>query len=519
MEGPPLPADLRLLTLNCWGLKYISKLRPERLAEIGRRIASLPDPPHVVALQECWVTADYEAIRAETRRVLPHGKFYYSGPFGGGLAILSRWPLEESSMLRYPLNGRPTAFWRGDWYVGKGVACARIRVRLADPSSPTPGAATEHILSVFNTHTHAPYTENRPGDTYLAHRLAQSWEMAKLLRGAAERGHLALAMGDFNMRPLSLPHRIVTAHAPVSDAWRALHPDSSLGAADDPLETARGRPVPTADFNLEENGATSDHAYNTWRWTKEQQKNLGKGGEKMVVPPDAPDRKGKRLDYIFFGSVPSRDGGGGEWVVRSARVGMVDPHPTLGCSLSDHYSVEATLSYRRYLRRAPGDDGVPGKPPHLQDAPGSPQRESLLSVSPAESMSLTVPVYDDILSEIRRYALREEGQRSWRAMHFFAWLVVSMACLVAVWFSPHNGVAFILMLLSSLGLVAGVVDGLMSLLFFNSELRALKEFEWEVTNAREIASRASGELERAESPSSQPGTSVLMQRKVSVETS
>ncbi|KAK1989553.1 endonuclease/Exonuclease/phosphatase [Colletotrichum cereale] len=498
MEDIPLPADLRLLTLNCWGLKYISKLRPERLAEIGRRIASRPDPPHVVALQECWVTADYEAIRAETRHILPHGKFYYSGPFGGGLAILSRWPIGESSMLRYPLNGRPTAFWRGDWYVGKGVACARIHVRLTDPSSPRSGAGRDHTLSVFNTHTHAPYTENQPGDTYLAHRLAQSWEMAKLLRAAAERGHLALAMGDFNMRPLSLPHRIVTAHAPVCDAWRALHPDSSLGAADDPLETARGRPVPTADFNLEENGATSDHAYNTWRWPKEQQKNLGKGSEKIVVPPDAPDRKGKRLDYIFFSSAPSRDGEGGEWLVRSARVGMVDPHPTLGCSLSDHYSVEATLSYR-YPRHASGDEAVPEKTSHVQDPLGSSQRDpSLLSADPADAAewtSLPVRVYDDILFEIRRYARREESQRSWRAMHFFAWLAVSIACLIAVWFSPHNVVAFILMLLSSLGLVAGVVDGLMSLLFFNSELRALKEFEWEITNAREIASRASGEVE------------------------
>ncbi|KZL87832.1 endonuclease exonuclease phosphatase [Colletotrichum incanum] len=498
----PLPADLRLLTLNCWGLKYISKLRPERLAEIGRRIASSPDPPHVVALQECWVTADYEAIRAETRHILPYGKFYYSGPFGGGLAILSRWPLEESSMLRYPLNGRPTAFWRGDWYVGKGIACARIRIRLADPSSP--GGSREHTISIFNTHTHAPYTENQPGDTYLAHRLAQSWEMSKLLRGASERGHLALAMGDFNMRPLSLPHRIITAHAPVRDVWRTLHPDSSLGAADDPLERARGRPVPTADFNLKENGATSDHAYNTWRWSKEQQKKLGEGREKVAVPPDAPDRKGKRLDYIFFSSAPSRDGEGGGWVVRSARVGMVEPHPTLGCSLSDHFSVEATLSYHHARRESDqvGNDTILEETSYLQDPSGSSHRESFLSADPSSTpkgLSLPIPVYDDILSEIRRYAHREENQRTWRAMHFFAWFAVLIACLIAVWFSPDNFVAFILMLLSSLGLVAGVVDGLMSLLFFNSELRALKELEWEIINAREIAGGASGEIEREKS--------------------
>ncbi|OBR15882.1 endonuclease/Exonuclease/phosphatase [Colletotrichum higginsianum IMI 349063] len=513
-----LPTDLRLLTLNCWGLKYISKLRPERLAEIGRRIASRPDPPHVVALQECWVTADYEAIRAETRHILPYGKFYYSGPFGGGLAILSRWPLEETSMLRYPLNGRPTAFWRGDWYVGKGVACARIRIRLADPSSSSPSSSSsssssseagrEHILSIFNTHTHAPYTENQPGDTYLAHRLSQSWEMSKLLRAASERGHLALAMGDFNMRPLSLPHRIITAHAPVHDAWRTLHPDSSLGAADDPLERARGRPVPTADFNLKENGATSDHAYNTWRWPKEQQKKLGEGRDKITVPPDTPDRKGKRLDYIFFGSAPqSRDGdggGGGTWVVRSARVGMVEPHPQLGCSLSDHFSVEVTLSYRQ-PRREPeqvGNDALLDEASYLQGPSGNSRRDSFMSANPLvplKALFLPIPIYDDILSEIRHYTHREEGQRRWRAIHFLAWFAVLIACLIAVWFSPHNFISFILMLLSSLGLVAGVVDGLMSLLFFNSELRALKEFEWEISNARELADVDSGELEREKS--------------------
>ncbi|WYZ34435.1 hypothetical protein EsH8_I_000711 [Colletotrichum jinshuiense] len=474
----PLPTDLRLLTLNCWGLKYISKLRPQRLSEIGRRIASLPEPPHIVALQECWVTSDYDAIRAETRHLLPYGKFYYAGSFGGGLAILSRWPIEESSMYQYPLNGRPTAFWRGDWYVGKGIACARIRVRLADSSGPGSGGR-EHILSIFNTHTHAPYTEHQPDDSYLAHRLSQSWEMSKLLRGASEKGHLALALGDFNMRPCTLPHRIITAHAPVHDVWRALHPDSSLGAADDPLEKARGKPVPTGVFNLRENGATSDGVYNTWRWPADQQKQLGEGKEPVVVPPDTPDRKGKRLDYIFFGNPTSRDDGGGgdRWVVRSAKVGMVEPHPTLGCSLSDHFSVEATLAYRASSQ--------------VSDQP---------KPVPSDNLPLPAAVYDEILSVTRRYVQREERQRRWRGIHFFAWFAVLVGCLVAVWFSPHNFVAFILMLLCSLGIVAGVVDGLMSLLFFNSELRALTEFEWEVTNAKRMACGDFGESEEREKP-------------------
>lgn len=140
------PTEINVITLNCWGLKFISKLRNERLTEIGRRVASASVTPHIIAFQELWTQEDYLSIRRETRHILPYAKFYFSGPFGGGLAILSKWPIEESSMHRYPLNGRPAAFWRGDWYVGKGIAHARIR------HSPGP----DGIIEVFNTHAGSP---------------------------------------------------------------------------------------------------------------------------------------------------------------------------------------------------------------------------------------------------------------------------------------------------------------------------------------------------------------------------
>jgi len=136
------PDQLRIVSLNCWGLKFISKHRHARLVEIGNQLAIASPRPDIVALQECWTQQDYEAIRARTKHMLPHAKYYFSGIFGGGLAILSRWPITESSMVQYPLNGRPTAFFRGDWFVGKGVACARIRI----------GPALKDVVEVFCTH-------------------------------------------------------------------------------------------------------------------------------------------------------------------------------------------------------------------------------------------------------------------------------------------------------------------------------------------------------------------------------
>jgi sphingomyelin phosphodiesterase 2 len=120
--------SIRIMTLNCWGLKFLSDLRRERLSRIGTELANAQPQPDIVGLQECWTQEDYEAIRERTRHILPYGKFYYSGVFGGGLAVLSKWPIVESTMQRYTLNGRPTAFFRGDWYVGKGIACATLHV-------------------------------------------------------------------------------------------------------------------------------------------------------------------------------------------------------------------------------------------------------------------------------------------------------------------------------------------------------------------------------------------------------
>ena len=104
------------------------------------------------------------------------------------------------------------------------------------------------------------------------------------MRGAAERGHLVLALGDFNMVPLSLAHKLITAHSPGRDIWLLLHPDSSIGAAIDVAEKARHRPIPTADINIFENGATCDSVLNTWRWNKGQQKLLGPNKPHIEIP-------------------------------------------------------------------------------------------------------------------------------------------------------------------------------------------------------------------------------------------
>lgn len=287
------------------------------------------------------------------------------------------------------------------------------------------------------------------------------------MRAAAERGHLVIGLGDFNMIPLSLAHRIVETHSPVRDVWRILHPESSIGAAKNKIEQLRGLPMPTASFNLIENGATCDSELNSWRWNKAHKKRLAKG-ENVQIDPDVEDPNAKRLDYIFFGSPHYRQAESGadtaEWQLSKVDVGMTMRHPTLHCSLSDHFSVEATLTRSSTVALV-----------------------ERLSPSAVSERYLPIETYDEVLATTLKYQVRERVQRKLRIGHFFFQLSLSIGCLIGVWWSPHNYVSFILMLLSSVGLSVGVIDGLMGFLFVGSEMRALKEFEWEVRNARERA--------------------------------
>ena len=471
------PASIRVLTLNCWGLKYLSAHRHARLSEIGRRLATYTPELDIVGLQECWTYTDYASIRQQTRHVLPYGKFYHSGIFGGGLSILSRWPIEDSSMFRYPLNGRPTAFFRGDWYVGKGVACARIRM----PDGM--------LVEVFNTHLHAPY-EREPNDSYICHRTAQAWEIAKLMRDAGDRGSLVIGLGDFNMVPMSFAHVLIEARGRVRDAWRVLKPGSSVGASEDEAEKQRratlglGETVPNAGESLAEHGHTCDSVLNTWRWSKAHQKDLQKGRDRDIELHEE-DVRAKRLDYVFFG------GDNEGWQVHEAKVSMTERHPGLRCSLSDHFAVEALIlrsdNTAAVPRKIKAEGILTDQENRGNEMADYDEKDLERATTMPTQPQLQLAFYEDVLEMIRRYTLRERQQRRLRLSHFLGSCVVSIGCFVAIWWSPTNYVSFVLVLLSSLGLMAGTVDGLIGGLFVGSECRALKEFEWEVGNAIQLA--------------------------------
>jgi sphingomyelin phosphodiesterase 2 len=319
------------------------------------------------------------------------------------------------------------------------------------------------------------------------------------MNAAAERGHLVIGLGDFNMIPLSLAHRLITTHAPVKDVWREVFPDSSIGAAIDPVEKERGRPVPDIDFNITNNGTTCDSLLNTWRWSKEQRKQL-ESGKDVSVGVHTLDPKAKRLDYIFIGNgiQHGQQKESFEWTIERAKIGMRQRHPTLECSLSDHFSVEATITRKLGGPNTSRDISAAKEEDEAGEMFDVTIGDATLDSAPRFSAmeKLPVSIYDEILNMIHTYTHRERRQRRFRLTHFVTSVFVSIGCFIAVWWSPHNYVSFLFILVSTLGFGAGIVDGLIGGLFVGSEIRALKEFEWEIKNARQaIRGGANAEIE------------------------
>ncbi|KAI1350380.1 Endonuclease/exonuclease/phosphatase [Xylaria sp. FL0043] len=480
--------EVNILTLNCWGIPFVSQEYSSRLAEIGRHIAKADPTPHIVGLQECFFKKDFEHICQETRHFLPYTKHYSAGPFGTGLAILSRWPIENSSMIQYPLNGHPTAFYHGDWYIGKGVACATIRY----------GKEIDDVIDVFNTHMHASYSIK---NDYLCHRVGQAWEFAKLLQAASQRRHgraLVIGLGDLNTEPNSLPWRILKHFAVnVYDTW-----------LESPLQHKALPETGEQDGNVRnkvsgiQDGATYGSPYNTWQWTRAQRAQYLSGQPnsptcELMLPPEINQSQAIRIDYVLASvasqmphttSPKTRDENGihntsiahqdSGWVVLATKVGMLDRHPVLGCSLSDHFSVEVTLAFQN---KSAGNSADADFSLNLLSGPRHVATSRNLHVKKDDEM-----VLEEVLRVLGDYELARQQRNRWEKIRLGAAGVVLIGSLAGVWVVERVGWARLLLgITGALALTFAVAGGYGGLLFNCAETAALQELTWEVSNMKQ----------------------------------
>ncbi|NXK45162.1 NSMA phosphodiesterase, partial [Chauna torquata] len=203
MERDPA-LRLRVFNLNCWAIRYLSKQRQERIRLIGDRLCQ--EGFDLVLLQEVWSEQDYSNLKAKLGGCCPFSHYFRSGVIGSGLCVFSKFPILDTLLYQYSLNGYPYMLQHGDWFCGKSVGlldrCCRGRSRPLCPR-------------FFQLH--AEYWREK--DTYLPHRMLQAWELAQFIRHTAKAADVVLLGGDLNMHPEDVGIRLLRGWTGLRDAF------------------------------------------------------------------------------------------------------------------------------------------------------------------------------------------------------------------------------------------------------------------------------------------------------------
>lgn len=182
---------LRILTLNCWGIPFISKHLKERMTAIGDVLLS--GKYDLICMQEVWNNKDFLYLKKYLKHVLPYSHYFYSGVFGSGLCVFSKHVIHQVFFHHWPLNGYFHKVHHGDWFGGKGIGLCCLKIG-------------DLKVNLYTAHLHAQYHET---DEYCAHRIVQAVDAAQFIQLTSGFCDIIILGGDLNIEPDSLPYRII----------------------------------------------------------------------------------------------------------------------------------------------------------------------------------------------------------------------------------------------------------------------------------------------------------------------
>ncbi|XP_023389159.1 sphingomyelin phosphodiesterase 2 isoform X1 [Pteropus vampyrus] len=154
------------------GIPYLSKHRADRMKRLGDFLNV--ESFDLALLEEVWSEQDFQYLRQKLLPTYPAAHYFRSGIIGSGLCVFSKHPIQEFTQHVYTLNGYP------------------------------------YML-------HAEY--NRQKDIYLAHRVAQAWELAHFIHHTSKKADMVLLCGDLNLHPKDLGFRLLKEWTGLHDAY------------------------------------------------------------------------------------------------------------------------------------------------------------------------------------------------------------------------------------------------------------------------------------------------------------
>ncbi|UJR30495.1 hypothetical protein I4U23_018027 [Adineta vaga] len=200
--------QLRILTLNIWGVHYVAKFINQRIQALIEHLTN-PDVNYdIIGLQEVWSKSDYKYLCDQLKSVYPHSYYFLSGLIGSGCCMFSKHPIIGVYEHRYTLNGFPHKIQHGDWFCGKLIGLCKILVN-------------GYVINVYNTHLHANYHHVIPKDIYLGHRICQAYELIQFIEStsSADTTDLAILLGDLNLNNDDLGFKLIRGILQFNDSF------------------------------------------------------------------------------------------------------------------------------------------------------------------------------------------------------------------------------------------------------------------------------------------------------------
>ncbi|XP_029428713.1 sphingomyelin phosphodiesterase 2 isoform X2 [Rhinatrema bivittatum] len=180
----------------------MSKLREERIELIGDFLSR--ENFDLVLLQEIWSERDYFSLKRKLSNSHPFSHFFKSGVIGSGLCVFSTYPILDTFLYCYSLNGYPYMIQHGDWFCGKAVGLLVLNIG-------------DMVCHVYVTHLHAEYCREK--DKYLPHRVLQAWELGQFIRHTSKAADVLIVGGDLNMHPRDVGMRLLREWTGLRDAF------------------------------------------------------------------------------------------------------------------------------------------------------------------------------------------------------------------------------------------------------------------------------------------------------------
>ena len=318
--------NLKIFTLNCWGLKFVSKLKKQRFKAIAEYLSQSGSGYDVVFLQEVWCREHYEVLKEKlcnSKDLYPYSHYFSNGVIGSGTCIFSKFRLLQANYHEFSINGYPTKFWHGDWFASKGIGVCQIRFssKRLDKSNSDSEFFDVHL---YMSHYHADYDPNN--DRYLAHRVLQAFESAQWINLTSSGADLIIYAGDFNTEPNSLPYRILSSLGLLKDSWKEFTSNN----------------VESEVKKLKTCGSTSESLVNSFT-VAPKHSNCSTNCVGNRSSSDAVLQiEGKRIDYIMY-----RAGRNVTVKVHKSSLPLPATIPHQNFSFSDHEALDAIFTLKR----------------------------------------------------------------------------------------------------------------------------------------------------------------------------